>query len=227
MGERARTRVRRIPKRASYESETIAAILDEALICHVATAGPPGAAAGRGAGPPGAPPVIPTLHARDGEHVYLHGSSASRTLREAGRVEICLTATLIDGLVLARSAMHHSVNYRSVVLFGEAELIEEEDEKLRALRAFTEKLLPGRWEDVRAPTELELRATAVLRVPLAEASAKLRSGGPLDDEADYELPVWAGVVDLELSAGAVHADARLLPGVEQPSYVSALAAGER
>lgn len=212
MPAKSRTRVSRVPNRAVYERETIEAILDQAPICHIATIDPAGY-----------PVVIPTLHARIGEWLYIHGSAASRTLRAAERSEICVTATLLDGLVLARSAFHHSVNYRSVVVFGQAELIEASEDKSRALEAFTEKLIPGRWGDARLPTAQELKATAVMRLPLDEASAKVRSGGPLDDEEDYELPVWAGTVPLRLSASAPQADERLLPGVECPSYLTELA----
>ncbi len=201
-----------MPKRAVYEREQIGAILDEAPICHVGTIGEAGH-----------PVVIPTLHARDGDSLYLHGSAASPTLRRAGRAEICVTATLLDGLVLARSAVHHSVNYRSVVVFGQAEAVESDEEKCEALEAFTEKLIPGRWGDARLPTARELKATTVLRLPLDEASAKVRNGGPLDDEEDYELPVWAGTVPLRISANAPQADERLLPGVECPAYVTELA----
>ena len=200
-----------MPQRAAYERETVEAILDEGLVCHVGTVNPAGH-----------PVVIPTLLARDGEWLYIHGSAASRTLREAARTEICLTATLLDGLVLARSAFHHSVNYRSVVVFGQAEQVESSDGKRRALEAFTEKLVPGRWADVRPPTEQELRGTAVLRISLEEASAKVRSGGPVDDEPDYELPVWAGTVGLRLAAGAPTVDERVMPGVERPAYVDSL-----
>ena len=211
MAVKPRNRVSRMPSRAAYDSETIEAILDEAIVSHVGTI----AEAGH-------PIVIPTLHARAGEWLYIHGSAASKTLRRAGRAEICLTATLIDGLVLARSAVHHSVNYRSVVIFGQAELVEASDDKRAALEAFTEKLIPGRWDDVRLPTELELRATSVLRLPLAEASAKVRTGGPLDDEPDYDLPVWAGTVGLHLAVGPTQDDDRLLSGVERPRYVREL-----
>lgn len=212
MPARPRARVTRMPKRAAYERQQIEAILDEAPICHVGTVGDAGH-----------PVVIPTLHARDGDALYLHGSAASPTLRRAGRTEICLTATLLDGLVLARSAVHHSVNYRSVVVFGQAETVESDEEKCQALEAFTEKLIPGRWGDARPPTAQELKATAVLRLPLDEASAKVRSGGPLDDEEDYELPVWAGTVGLRLAAEAPQPDERLIPGVECPDYVTELA----
>jgi len=200
-----------VPARAKYERGTIEAILDEALVSHIGTIDPDGF-----------PVVIPTLHARVGEWLYLHGSAASRTLREAERAEICLTATLLDGLVLARSAFHHSVNYRSVVVFGQAELIETSEGKRRALEAFTEKLVPGRWADVRVPSEQELRGTAVLRIPLEEASAKVRSGGPVEEEDDYELPVWAGTIDLRLVGDAPQSDERLQPGTECPSYITEL-----
>jgi nitroimidazol reductase NimA-like FMN-containing flavoprotein (pyridoxamine 5'-phosphate oxidase superfamily) len=211
MTEKSRTRVRRVPKRAVYEREAIEAILDEAVVSHVGTVDPAGC-----------PVVIPTLHARVGDWLYIHGSAASRTLREAERAEICLTATLLDGLVLARSAFHHSVNYRSVVVFGRAEQIEASEDKRRALEAFTEKLVPGRWADVRMPSEQELRGTTVLRLPLDEASAKVRSGGPIEEEADYELPVWAGTIGLRLAAGDPQPDERVMPGVECPDYVGDL-----
>ncbi len=206
---RPRARVTRAPSRASYERETIEAILDEAVVSHVGTVAPAGH-----------PIVIPTLHARDGEWLYIHGSAASPTLRRAEQAEICLTATLIDALVLARSAVHHSVNYRSVVVFGRPQPVEEGAAKEGALRAFTEKLIPGRWADVRAPTAQELKATGVLRLRLDEASAKVRSGGPVDDEADYELPVWAGTVPLRLAKSDPQPDERLPPGVERPPYLS-------
>ena len=211
MTARPRTKARRMSSRASYERETIEAILDAAPISHVGTIDPAGY-----------PIVIPTLHARVGDSLYIHGSAASRTLRRAERAEICLTATLLDGLVLARSAVHHSVNYRSVVVFGQAERIAASEDKSRALEAFTEKLIPGRWADVRPPTERELKATAVLRLPLDEASAKVRTGGPLDDEPDYELPVWAGTIGLRLTASDPKPDERLIPGVERPAYVDQL-----
>jgi uncharacterized protein len=212
MSKRARTKVRRVPRRAVYDREAIETILDETIVCHLGTVDEAGF-----------PVVIPTLHARVGRHVYLHGSAASRTLREAERAEVCLAATLLDGLVLARAAFHHSVNYRSVVLFGRAERIEAAEDKRRALEAFTEKLVPGRWADVRPPSAQELRGTSVLRLPLDEASAKVRSGGPADEEGDYELPVWAGVIGLRLVADEPRPDERLMPGVERPEYVDELA----
>jgi uncharacterized protein len=211
MAAKPRTRVTRMPSRANYERQAIESILDEAIVSHVGTVAPAGH-----------PIVIPTLHARAGEWLYIHGSAASPTLRRAEQAEICLTATLIDGLVLARSAVHHSVNYRSVVVFGQAERIDDEEGKCAALEAFTEKLVPGRWGDARLPTEQELKATGVLRIRLDEASAKVRAGGPLDDEEDYELPVWAGTVGLRLAVGDPQPDKRLLPGTECPAYVTNL-----
>jgi uncharacterized protein len=203
-----RTKLRRVPKRGSHDRETIDAILDEALISHV------------GFVHDGEPAVIPTLHARVGDDVLLHGSAASRMLRAlAGGVDVCLTTTLVDGLVLARSAFHHSMNYRSVVLYGKATPVTGDDELERALEAFTEKLVPGRWADVRRPTRKELKGTAVLRLPIAEGSAKIRSGPPLDDDEDYGLDVWAGVVPLKLIAGTAEPDPRLRDGIAQPSYV--------
>jgi uncharacterized protein len=211
MAAKPRTRVTRMPSRADYEREAIEAILDEAIVSHVGTVAPDGH-----------PVVIPTLHARAGDWLYIHGSAASPTLRRAEQAEICLTATLLDGLVLARSAVHHSVNYRSVVVFGQAEKIEDADGKRDALEAFTEKLVPGRWGEARPPTEKELRAVGVLRLPLDEASAKVRTGGPIDDEDDYKLPVWAGTIDLRLAARSPQPDERLLPKTKCPSYLTEL-----
>jgi uncharacterized protein len=201
-----------MPKRGVADRAVIEAILDEAIVSHLGVIDEAGF-----------PVVTPILHARVGECLYLHGSAASRTLRAAGRAEACLTATLLDGLVLARSAVHHSVNYRSVVVFGQAEPVPDAAAKSAALAAFTEKLVPGRWPAVRPPTAPELRGTAVLRMRLDEVSAKVRAGGPLDDEPDYALPVWAGTVGLRLHAGEPQPDARLLPGVECPGHVAALA----
>jgi uncharacterized protein len=205
-----RTRVRRLPKRGVYERTQIDAILDEGLVCHV------------GFVHDGHPVVIPTLFARVGDLVYFHGSAASRMLRTvAGGVEACLTVTLLDGLVLARSAFHHSANYRSVVVFGRAQIIEERAEKLAALEAFAERAVPGRWAEVRPPTAKELKATTVLSLPLDEASAKVRSGPPVDDEEDYALDVWAGVLPLRLVAGDPVPDPRLPAGVSVPEYARA------
>ena len=182
--------MRREPQRGRYDRETIDAILDEALVCHL------------GFVHDGHPHVIPTLFARIGDEVFVHGSAASRMLRTlAGGVDACLTVTLVDGLVLARSVFNHSVNYRSVVLYGQAHLISEPAEKEQALEAFTERMLPGRWADVRWPTRKELKATTVLKLPIDEGSAKVRTGPPIDDEEDYALDVWAGVVPLSLVRG--------------------------
>jgi nitroimidazol reductase NimA-like FMN-containing flavoprotein (pyridoxamine 5'-phosphate oxidase superfamily) len=207
-------RVRRLPKRAAYDRATIHAILDEALVCHL------------GFVHDQQPFVIPTLHARIDERLYVHGSSASRMLGQlAHGVAACVTVTLIDGLVLARSAFHHSVNYRSVVLLGTARAVTESDEKLAALRAFTEQIVPGRWADVRPPTAQELKATSVLCLPLGEASAKMRTGQPVDDEEDYAMEVWAGVLPLGLRALAPERDPRLAPGIAPPRYVTAYRRG--
>jgi uncharacterized protein len=204
----ARTRVRRLPKRGVYERAVIEAILDEGLVCHV------------GFIDGGHPVVIPTLYARVGAVVYIHGSAASRMMRtlEDG-ADVCLTVTLLDGLVLARSAFHHSANYRSVVVFGRARLVAGRAEKLAALEAFAEQVAPGRWGDVRPPNARELKATTVLALPLSEASAKVRSGPPSDDKEDYARDVWAGVIPLRLVAGAPEPDPRLPPGVAVPDYV--------
>ena len=196
-----RTRLRRLPERGSHDWELIAAILDEALVCHVGFAAPGGA-----------PVVIPTAHARVGTTLYLHGAPASRMLRTLGEgVDVCVTATLLDGLVLARSLFHHSLNYRSVVAFGRAVDVAGLDEKRRALLAFAEPVLRGRAAEVREPSTGELKATRVLALRLDEASAKLRSGPPVDDEEDLALPVWAGVVPVALRVGTPVAETPELP----------------
>jgi nitroimidazol reductase NimA-like FMN-containing flavoprotein (pyridoxamine 5'-phosphate oxidase superfamily) len=202
-----RTTLKRLPKRAEYDHATVHQILDEAFICHV------------GFVADGKPIVIPTSYVRVEGDLYIHGSAASRMLRslEEG-IDVCVTVTLIDGLVLARSAFHHSINYRSVVIFGTATVVDDPDEKLKALHAFTDHVVPGRWEEVRLPTEAEIRATLVLKLPLVEVSAKVRVGPPIDDEDDYELSVWAGVVPLNLRAGAPVDDDRLTAGIEAPDY---------
>jgi uncharacterized protein len=183
-----RIRVKREPKRGRYDRETIDAILDEALICHL------------GFAVDGQPYVIPTLHARVGDMLYLHGSAASRALRHvAAGAPICVTVTLFDGLVLAKSVFNHSVNYRSAVVFGSAHAVPD-DEKRRALHALTERLAPGRWEEARRPTEVELKATSILALPIEEASAKVRTGGPEDEPEDEDLAVWAGLVPVYLAA---------------------------
>lgn len=203
-----RTRLKRLPKRGHFDRETIYAILDAAFICHV------------GFVVDGQPYVIPTGFARIDDDLYIHGSSASRMLRNlAGGIDVCVTVTLIDGLVLARSAFHHSMNYRSVVILGKAEMVTETDEKNKALEAFTNHVVPGRWADVRRPTELELKATTVLRLPITEASAKIRTGDPVDDEKDYAMNVWAGVLPLTLGTGIPIADAKLGSDIEAPDYV--------
>jgi uncharacterized protein len=205
-----RTRVRRVPQRGAYERETIEAVLDETLISHV------------GFVHEGQPVVIPTLHARLGDRLYLHGSAASRMLRTLQKgVPVCATATLVDGLVLARSAFHHSVNYRSVVVFGTATLMEPGEETVKVLELFTEKLVPGRWADVRPPTRQELKGTKVLSMPLDEASAKVRTGPPIDEDEDYDLPVWAGVLPLATEVAEPQPDPRLDPAIETPGYVAA------
>ena len=205
-----RVRLRRRRERGSYDRSVIDAILDEALIAHLGIVDDTGQ-----------PFVIPTLHARDGDVVYCHGSSASRTLRAlAAGAPACLTVSLIDGLVLARSAMHHSANYRSAMVIGTATSVEDEDEKRAALQAIVEHIVPGRWPEVRAPSDSELKATSVLAIPIDEASAKLRSGPPLDDEEDYALPAWAGVIPLTLETRSPEPDPRLAPGIAPPAHVS-------
>jgi nitroimidazol reductase NimA-like FMN-containing flavoprotein (pyridoxamine 5'-phosphate oxidase superfamily) len=202
-----RNRVRRHPERGVYERDAIAAILDEALVCHV------------GFVVDGQPFVIPTIHARDGDVLYLHGSPASRMLRTlAEGVDVCVTATLLDGLVLARSVYNHSMNYRSAVVLGRARAIDDAGEKLSALETIVEHVVPGRWHDARRPNEKELAATTVLALALDEASAKVRSGPPKDFDDDVELPIWAGVIPLRLVAGAAEMDAQVPEGVALPSY---------
>ena len=207
-----RVRLRRRRDRGSYDRAVIDAILDEALLAHL------------GIVQRGQPFVIPTLHARCGDVVYLHGSAAGRTLRAlAGGTPACVTVSLIDGLVLARSAMHHSANYRSVVLLGTARSVEDPEHKRAAFRAIVEHVVPGRWPDVRPPSESELKATAVVAMAIDEASAKVRVGPPLDDEEDYALPAWAGVIPLRTAAGAPQADPRLAQGIPTPAYARAYA----
>jgi nitroimidazol reductase NimA-like FMN-containing flavoprotein (pyridoxamine 5'-phosphate oxidase superfamily) len=202
-----RNTLKRLPKRGVYDRELVYKILDEGFICHVSFA------------VDGQPFVIPTGYARVGDQLYIHGSQMSRMLRTlAEGVNVCVAVTLVDGLVLARSAFHHSVNYRSVVIFGRAAIIEDKEAKLAALFAFSEHVLPGRWDDVREPTEQELKATTVLSLPLVEVSAKVRTGPPIDDDEDYALKVWAGVLPLKLVAGEPVSDPRLPESIEPPSY---------
>jgi nitroimidazol reductase NimA-like FMN-containing flavoprotein (pyridoxamine 5'-phosphate oxidase superfamily) len=208
IGVTPRTRIRRIPKRGVFDRDAIYAILDEGFICHV------------GFTIDNSPFVMPTSYARIGDRLTIHGSAASRMMRGiASGFDVCVTVTLLDGLVLARSAFHHSMNYRSVVIFGKAEIVTGDDKKTEALRALTEHIVPGRWEEVRWPTPLELKATTVLTLPIEEASAKVRTGGPVDDEEDYEMDVWAGVLPLAIISSAPVDDARLNDGISAPEHV--------
>jgi nitroimidazol reductase NimA-like FMN-containing flavoprotein (pyridoxamine 5'-phosphate oxidase superfamily) len=203
-----RTKLKRLPKRGNFERETVYKILDEAFVCHV------------GFCVNDQPFVIPTSFARIGDKLVIHGSAASRMMRSlSAEIDVCVTVTLIDGLVLARSAFHHSMNYRSVVVFGKAKIVEDEKEKNEALKAFTEHIVPDRWSAVRPPTKNELKGTTVLSLSLTEASAKIRAGGPVDDEEDYEMDVWAGVLPLNMTTGAPVADERLKRGIEVPPNI--------
>ena len=202
-----RTRVVRESERGVYDREAAYRILDEGFICHV------------GFAVDGQPFVIPTSYGRKGANLYIHGSAASRMLRHMKEgVAVCVAVTLLDGLVLARSVFNHSMNYRSVVILGKATLVDDPEEKLRALRALSEHILPGRWDDARQPNERELKATSVLRVPIEEFSAKVRTGPPIDDAEDYAFPTWAGVVPLEMKAGEPISDPKLNPKQEVPRY---------
>jgi uncharacterized protein len=197
-----------LPKRGRYDEETVYSILDSGFVCHV------------GFSVDGQPFVIPTNYGRSGSTLYLHGSAASRMLKTlSAGAPVCVTVTHVDGLVLARSAFHHSVNYRSVLILGTARLVDDPAEKNEALRIFTEHVMKGRWDDVRQPTEQELRATTVLALPLEEVSAKVRSGGPVDEEADYTLPVWAGVLPLETVARSPEPDALRKKDPPLPEYL--------
>jgi nitroimidazol reductase NimA-like FMN-containing flavoprotein (pyridoxamine 5'-phosphate oxidase superfamily) len=199
----SRTQLKRLPKRGVFDESEIHAILDEGFLCHV------------GFAIDGQPFVIPTGYARRGNEIFIHGSAASRMLRTVGEgINVCVTVTLVDGFVLARSAFHHSVNYRSVVILGKARVVSDPAQKMEALAAFTNHMVPGRWEEVRVPTEQELRATEVLALPLSEVSAKVRKGGPIDDEEDLALPIWAGVVPVRTTIGEPIPAEGLLPGVK-------------
>ena len=202
-----RTRVVREAHRGVYDRETAYSILDEGFLCHV------------GFVADGQPFVIPTSYGRKDDCLYIHGSAASRMLRQMKEgVAVCVTVTLLDGLVLARSVFNHSMNYRSVVVLGKATLVDDPAEKLEALRRLAEHIIPGRWADSRQPNERELKQTSVLRLPIEEFSAKVRTGPPIDDEEDYSFPTWAGVVPLEMVAGEPIADARLKGGIAAPAY---------
>ena len=208
----SRTQVERLPERGHYDRETIYGILDQTFLCHV------------GFVADGQPFVIPTSYGRIEDTLYIHGSAASRMLRSlSGGIPVCVTVTLVDGLVVARSLFHSSMNYRSVVILGTAKPVNDREEKLRGLHAVSEQIFPGRWADARQPNEQELKATSVLALPLAEASAKIRTGPPKDEQEDYALPVWAGVVPLRVGAGTPEADPAL-PAVlagRVPGYLRA------
>lgn len=202
-----RTRLVREPQRAVYDRDAAYRILDEGFICHV------------GFIADGQPFVIPTGYGRADDNLYIHGSAASRMLRRIDEgVPVCVTVTLLDGLVLARSIFNHSMNYRSVVVLGTAVAVEDPAEKLEALRRLSQHILPGRWKDSRPPNEKELKATLVLRLPITEFSAKVRQGPPIDDEEDYAFPTWAGVIPLEMVAGKPVNDPRLDSSVSIPAY---------
>jgi uncharacterized protein len=203
-----RTRLVREADRAVYDRETVYRILDEGFLCHV------------GFVADGQPFVIPTSYGRKDDSLYIHGSAASRMLRIMKEgLPVCVTVTLLEGLVLARSIFNHSMNYRSVVVLGKAILVDDPEEKLAALRLLSEHIIPGRWADARQPNERELKATSVLRLPIEEFSAKVRQGPPIDDEEDYSFPTWAGVVPLEMAVGEPVDDARLQPGQIAPKYL--------
>ncbi|HEV2397735.1 MAG TPA: pyridoxamine 5'-phosphate oxidase family protein [Candidatus Sulfotelmatobacter sp.] len=204
----ARTRVVREPQRAVYDRDEVYRILDEGFLCHV------------GFAVDGQPFVIPTSYGRKDANLYIHGSAASRMLRQMKEaVPVCVTVTLLDGLVLARSVFNHSMNYRSVVVLGKATLVDDPKEKLESLRTLSEHILPGRWADSRQPNEQELKATSVLRVPIEEFSAKVRTGPPIDDAEDMTFPTWAGVLPLEMKAGEPIRDSNLDTGVGIPTYL--------
>jgi hypothetical protein len=203
----ARTAVRRLPDRGRYDREEVNAVLDAGFICHV------------GFCVEGQPYVVPTSYWRKGDQVYFHGSAASRMLRTlSGAVQVCLTATHVDGLVLARSGFHHSINYRSVMVLGNATLVTDKDEKSAAFKDFVDYVLPGRWSEIRWPNEQEMKATSVLRLPIEEASVKIRIGDPKDDAADLDMNVWAGVIPLFTVPGDPIPAKDLRPGIAEPAY---------
>jgi hypothetical protein len=204
----ARTRVVREADRAVYDREAANKILDEGFLCHV------------GFAVDGQPFVIPTSYGRKDDNLYIHGSAASRMLRQMKEsVPVCVTVTLLDGLVLARSIFNHSMNYRSVMILGRAILVDDPEEKIEALRLLSEHIIPGRWADSRQPNEKELKATSILRLPIEEFSAKVRTGPPIDDEEDYSFPTWAGVIPLEIKASAPIDDPRIGHGQTPAAYV--------
>jgi nitroimidazol reductase NimA-like FMN-containing flavoprotein (pyridoxamine 5'-phosphate oxidase superfamily) len=203
-----RTRVKRLPERGKYDKEIIHSILDEGLVCHV------------GVAVEDQPFVIPMNYARSGDKLIVHGSRGSRLMSALKNgAEVCVVVTHIDALVLARSAFHHSVNYRSVVIFGKANVIEDDDTKIAIFKEFFEHVLPGRWEDVRKPNNKELAQTELIEISLDEASAKIRTGPPADDDEDYDLPVWAGLVPIELNTQPAEDDPKLKAGIEKPGYL--------
>lgn len=210
-----KSRIKRAPTRAVYDRATVNAILDAGLLCHV------------GYVIDGAPYVTATCHWRKGDRVYWHGSAASRMLRTVtDGVPVCFTVSHLDGIVLARSGFHHSVNYRGVTLFGEAVKIEDEAEKLSALKDLTDRLTPGRWEELRPVNAQEMKGTTICALDIDEGSAKVRAGGPVDDEEDYDLDVWAGVVPVTTTLGAPIPDPRLKPGISEPAYLREISIGQ-
>ncbi len=208
-----RSRLRRAHERGSYDRETLYSVLDAMPMAHISYV------------IDGRPSVLPTLQWREGDHIYWHGSSASRALRAMAGKDVCLSVTLMDGYVLARSAMHHSVNFRSAMVFGVAEKVAGEAAKAVHLERMVEGLFPGRWQGLRPVSDQELKATAVMRMPLEEAAAKIRSGGPNDDEEDYALPIWAGVVPMQMALQPVEADMRNLEGVGEPAHLNRIRIG--
>jgi hypothetical protein len=212
----SRVRVRRLPKRGHYDRATLHGVLDAGFICHV------------GYVIDGQPYVTPTAYWRDGDQVYWHGSSASRMLRaQSAGIPVCVTVTHLDGLVVARSGFHHSINYRSAMLFGKAEKVEDKAEKEAAMAAFVDRVYPGRWQTLRPVNNQEMKATTILRMAIDEASAKIRTGPPVDDDEDYSLPIWAGVIDLHTMVGKISSDPRLKAGVPVPEDIRPYAAGGR
>lgn len=206
-----RNQVRRLAKRGKYDKKTIYQILDQSLLCHVSFCINE------------QPFIIPTLFARIEDSVYVHGSHISRMLKHLSEgVRICLSVTLVDGLVLARSAFNHSMNYRSAVVFGTGKLVEQETEKLIALKAISDHILPERWEDCRQPTQKELNVTSVIRIEIEDASAKIREGSPIDDKADYKLPIWAGVLPIIQIFGEPVADEKLSAEIACPKYLKSI-----